>query len=248
MMMKAISMILPYSVIIPVFRESSCIKDTIRHVLDVAAGAVIEIIVVDGDLSGGTIREIRDIRNGRVRKVLSEKGRGMQLNRGASLAQGEILLFLHADTRLPEGAFDKIAVAMKDQRIVGGAFRLAIDSPRLPFRVIEKFVACRSRILGIPYGDQGIFVRKAAFQTLEGFRNVPIMEDLDLMRRIRRSKGRIVILDDPVVTSARRWEQEGILYCTLRNWCLVLFFLLGVPPEKLLKFYPSSRTAPPRAR
>jgi len=238
--------ILPYSVIIPVFQEATFIEDTIRHVFDVAAGAAVEIIVVDGDLAGGTIREIRDTRNHRVQKVLSKKGRGIQLNRGASLARGEILLFLHADTRLPAGAFNKIAAAMKDRHISGGAFRLAIDSRRRPFRVIEKFVSYRSRYLGLPYGDQGIFVRKVTFQTLGGFRNVPLMEDLDLMRRIRMSKGRIVILDDPVVTSARRWEQEGILYCTLRNWCLVLFFLLGVPPEKLLKFYPSSRTAPPR--
>ncbi len=203
-----------------------------------------EVIVVDGDPSGDTIREIRDPRNGIVQAVLSEKGRGIQLNRGASLAKGEILLFLHADARLPAGAFVKIAAAMKDRQIIGGAFRLAIDSPRRPFRVIEKFVSYRSRYLGLPYGDQGIFLRKAAFQSLGGFRSVPIMEDLDLMRRISRRKGRIVILDDPVVTSARRWEEEGVLYCTLRNWCLVLLFLLGVPPEKLLKFYPSSRTVP----
>ncbi|SEM65250.1 transferase 2, rSAM/selenodomain-associated [Syntrophus gentianae] len=203
-----------------------------------------EVIVVDGDSAGATIREIRDTRNGIVQTVLSEKGRGIQFNRGASLAKGEILLFLHVDTRLPAGAFKKIAAAMKDRQIIGGAFRLVIDSRRHPFRVIEKFVSYRSRYLGLPYGDQGIFVRKTAFHALGGFRNVPIMEDLDLMRRISKRKGRLVILDDPVVTSARRWEQEGILYCTLRNWCLVLLFLLGVPSEKLLKFYPSSRTAP----
>jgi rSAM/selenodomain-associated transferase 2 len=224
-----------FSVIIPVLHEAPLINETVGHVFAVAAGAAVELLVVDGDPSGDTIGEIRD---GKVRTVLAENGRGLQLNRGALLAKGEILLFLHADTHLPPGAFAKIASAMKNRQIVGGAFRLAIDSPRLPFRVIEKFVEFRSRAWGLPYGDQGIFVRSAYFQDLGGFRNVPIMEDLDLMRRIRRQKGRIVVLDDAVVTSARRWEQEGILYGTLRNWCLALLFLLGVPPEKLLKLYP----------
>jgi rSAM/selenodomain-associated transferase 2 len=238
-------MIPDFSVIIPVLHESSLINETIGHVFAVAASAAVELLVVDGDPSGDTIREIRD---GTVRAALAGKGRGIQLNRGASLARGEILLFLHADTRLPAGAFAKITAAMKDRQIIGGAFRLAIDSRRLPFRAIEKVVSYRSRIFGLPYGDQGIFVRSTYFQTLGGFRNVPIMEDLDLMRRIRKQKGRIVILDDPIVTSARRWEQEGILYCTVRNWCLVLFFFLGIPPEKLLKLYPSPRTAPPSSR
>jgi len=98
--------------------------------------------------------------------------------------------------------------------------------------------------LGLPYGDQGIFIRQKDFQALGGFRNVPLMEDVDLMRRIRKQKGRILILEAPIVVSARRWEKEGILYCTLRNWCLILFFLLGIPPEKLVKLYPSQRNAP----
>lgn len=223
------------SVIIPVFHEASRINDTIGHILEVSAGASVEILVVDGDPSGETIREIQ---HSAVRTTTAETGRGFQLNRGASLAKGEILLFLHADTRLPAGAFDRITETMKDRRIAGGAFRLAIDSPLWPFRFIEKAVWHRSRRLGLPYGDQGIFLRRQYFNDLGGFRSVPIMEDVDLMRRIRKSKGRIFILDDAVVTSARRWEEEGILYCTLRNWRLLLLFFLGVPPEKLLKHYP----------
>jgi len=234
-----------FSVIIPVFQESSLITDTIDtigHVHDVAADSSVEILVVDGDPSGETIRVIRD---GAVRTATAEKGRGTQLNRGAALATGEILLFLHADTRLPVGAFGRIAAAMRDRRITGGAFRLAIDSRRRPFRIIEKGVWYRSRWLGLPYGDQGIFIRRQNFHALGGFRNVPIMEDVDLIRRIRKQKGRILILDAPIITSARRWEEEGILYCTLRNWCLILLFFLGITPEKLLKLYPSPRTAPP---
>ncbi len=128
-------MIPHFSVIIPVFHESALINDTIEHVLAVAAGAAVEIIVVDGEPSGGTIRQIR---NCLVKKALSEKGRGNQLNRGVFLAKGEILLFLHADARLPAGAFSKIAAAMSSRKIIGGAFRLTIDSGRSIFRAIEK--------------------------------------------------------------------------------------------------------------
>jgi len=234
-----------FSVIIPVFKESSLINDTIRLVWNVAADSSVEIIVVDGDPSEETIRVIRD---GKVRTATAEKGRGPQLNRGAALATGEILLFLHADTRLPVGAFRQISAVMSDRRITGGAFRLAIDSLRRPFRIIEKGVWCRSRYLGLPYGDQGLFIRQQDFRAVGGFRNVPIMEDVDLMWRIRKQNGRILILDDPIITSARRWEEEGILYCTLRNWCLILLFFLGIPPEKLLKLYPSPRTTPPSSR
>jgi len=239
------SLIPEFSVIIPVFHEAALIEKTIEHVHALAADRSIEVLVVDGDLSGETIREIWD---DTVRTAIAEPGRGIQLNCGASLAKGDLLLFLHVDTRLPAGAFAKIAAAMENRRIIGGAFRLAIDSRRLPFRVIERGVQYRSRMLGLPYGDQGIFVRRQDFQALGGFRNAPIMEDVDLMRRIRKQKGRILILDDPIVTSARRWEQEGILYCTLRNWCLMLLFFLGIPPEKLLRLYPSPRTAPPSSR
>lgn len=231
-----------FSVIIPVFCESVLINVTIEHVFAIAAGAAVEIIVVDGEPSGETIREIRD---SAVRTAIADKGRGNQLNRGASLAKGEILLFLHADARLPADAFARIAVAMGNRKIIGGAFKLSIDSRRLIYRVIEKGVRYRSRYLGLPYGDQGIFIRRHDFQELGGFRNVPIMEDVDLVRRIRKQKRHILILDDPIVVSARRWEKEGIIYCTLRNWCLLLLFSLGIPPEKLVKFYPSSRETPP---
>ena len=225
-----------FSVIIPVFHEAPLINDTIGHVLDVSTGRSMEILVVDGGPSGDTIQAIR---NGTIGTVIAEKGRGSQLNKGASLAKGEILLFLHADTRLPARAFGRIAAAMSKREITAGAFRLAINSSRFAFRIIEKGAWYRSRFLGLPYGDQAIFIRREDFLALGGFRNLPIMEDVDFMRRIRKKKGRVFILEEPIVTSARRWEGEGILYCTLRNWSLLLLFFLGISPERLLKLYPS---------
>jgi hypothetical protein len=120
---------------------------------------------------------------------------------------------------------------------VAGAFDLGIDSHRLAFRVIEKIACWRSRLTRIPYGDQAIFIRRDYFRSMGGFQDIPIMEDVDLMRRIKKKGGKIHILRDRVKTSARRWEKEGILYGTLRNWLLVSLFCAGVKPERLARFY-----------
>ena len=164
-------------------------------------------------------------------------GRGRQLNRAAGVASGDGLIFLHADTKLPSDALVSIGNAFCDPTLAGGAFDLAIDSPRRFFRLIERVASIRTRLTRIPYGDQAIFLRRDWFRSLGGFREIPIMEDVDLMRRLKRSGGRIVILPEPVLTSARRWEQEGILYATLRNWTLVTLFLLGVDARLLARKY-----------
>jgi GT2 family glycosyltransferase len=148
-----------------------------------------------------------------------------------------VLLFLHADTVLPPAAFERIAEAMRDEGCVGGAFDLRIDSRRTGFRVIEKVASLRSRLTRIPYGDQAIFIRASCFRTLGGFREIPLMEDVDLMRRIKRKGWRIVIFREPVITSARRWEKEGLVFGTLRNWFLMTLYLCGVPPERLARYY-----------
>lgn len=224
------------SVIIPVFHEASIINKLIGHIRAVASGCPIEILVVDGDPSGGTIGAIQDVA---VKTAISKKGRGNQLNHGASLANGDILLFLHADTRLPLGAFDQIKAVLKTRKMTAGAFRLSIDSHRPVFRIIEKGVFFRSHYLGLPYGDQGFFIGRQDFQALGGFRDIPVMEDVEIVQRFKKHQGRIVILDSSVMSSARRWEKEGISYCTLRNWFLIVLFFLGVPPEKLQKLYPA---------
>ena len=171
------------SVIIPVFCEQAVINRTIETVRRLRDGDSAEIIVVDGQTEGETLAAIRDAA---VQKVFSEKGRGRQLNRGAATAAGDVLLFLHADTVLPPAAFERIAAGMRDEGCVGGAFDLRIDSRRAGFRVIETFASLRSRLTRIPYGDQAIFIRAYCFRTLGGFKEIPILEDVDLMRRIKR--------------------------------------------------------------
>ena len=222
------------SLIIPVFCEQAVINKTIEAVRRLRGGDTAEIIVVDGQAEVETLAAIGDAT---VRKLSFEKGRGVQLNRGAAVAAGDVLLFLHADTVLPPAAFERIAEAMGDEGCAGGAFDLHIDSPGAGFRAIETVANLRSRLTRIPYGDQAIFIRASCFRTLGGFKEIPIMEDVDLMRRIKRKRGRIVIFRESVITSARRWEKEGLVFCTLRNWFLMTLYLCGVAPERLARFY-----------
>lgn len=227
------------SVIIPVFCEQAVINRTIANIRSQNDGDTAEIIVVDGQAEAETLAAVEDFA---VSKLLSAKGRGRQLNLGASRATGEVLVFLHADTVLPPTAFTRIAGVMEDEGCVGGAFDLTIDARRMAFRVIETVASLRSRCTRIPYGDQALFIRASSFRDLGGFRNFPIMEDVDLMQRIKRDGGRIVIIREAVTTSARRWEAEGPVFGTLRNWLLMVFYLCGVAPERLVRFYRTEET------
>jgi rSAM/selenodomain-associated transferase 2 len=222
------------SVIIPVYREQAFINKTINNIHDLGSANARQIIVVDGQPEGETLAVILD---SDVQKIRSPRGRGNQLNRGAVIATGDVLIFLHADTLLPTLAFELIVEAMRDEACVGGAFNLRIDSPKIGFRIIEKVANLRSRLTRIPYGDQAIFLRADYFRTLGGFKDIPIMEEVDFMRRIKRKGGRIVILQEPVLTSARRWEKDGLILGTLRNWLLIILYLCGVEPEHLAQFY-----------
>ena len=159
------------------------------------------------------------------------------MNAGAATAHGEILIFLHADTKLPDNALGKISRVLQDERYVGGAFDLGIDSRRLFLKYISARASLRSRLNRIPYGDQAIFIRKDYFDQIGRFKDIPLMEDVDLMRRIKKDKKKIYILSDKVMTSARRWERDGALYTTLRNQILIALFYLGVSPYRLAKYY-----------
>jgi rSAM/selenodomain-associated transferase 2 len=225
---------LRYSFIIPTYRETEIINSTIDHLMHLQKFADAEIIVADGDYEGSTLTKIT---NANVKKILCPKGRARQMNCGAAKSSGNILIFLHADTRLPMNSLHQIAAAMEDKTFIGGAFDLGIDSERFTFRVIERMASWRSRLTRIPYGDQAIFIRRDYFQSLGGFKDIPIMEDVEIMRRIKRRRGKINIIKDKVKTSPRRWETEGVVFCTLRNWFLLTLYLLGVKPEALAKFY-----------
>ena len=222
------------SIIVPVIDEDRIINDLIEHLCGLPFGKGCEVIIVDGNQNQNTLKAI--FRED-VKKIASFKGRGAQMNTGAAVAKGEILLFLHADTLLAPPAFDQILLALKPPKVVGGAFDLGIDSNRWGFRLIETVASLRSRITRIPYGDQAIFIKKTVFERLGGFGEIPIMEDVDLMRRVKKTGQKIAIIPLKVLTSPRRWEKEGLLFSTLRNWILISLYLLGVSPQKLAKFY-----------
>jgi len=222
------------SIIIPVYREAAFIEPLISILIDLADAKDVEIIVVDGDPEGGTIHLVND---SRIITLVAAKGRASQMNRGAAEAHGDILLFLHADTHLPTGGLQLVRKALQNPMLIGGAFDLGIRSRKPAYRIIEKMVYYRTRMTKIPYGDQAIFLYRDLFFTLGGYKEIPIMEDIDLMRRLKASGYRITIIPCPVRTSPRRWEREGIVPCTLRNWMLATLYLLGVSPVKLAKYY-----------
>ncbi len=222
------------SVIIPVLNEQAGINDAVKNLYDQSFPGTIEVIVVDGQKDGATISCIL---NSKVIKGISAPGRGRQMNSGAKMASGETLVFLHCDTVLPENAFQLVQTAMQNKRVNAGAFDLSIGGDAVAYRVIEKTVSFRSRLTKIPYGDQAIFIRRSLFFRLGAYRDIPVMEDVDLMRRIKREKGSICFIDKPVTTSPRRWQKEGLVRCTLRNWMLISLYLCGKKPEKLARFY-----------
>jgi rSAM/selenodomain-associated transferase 2 len=222
------------SVIIPVLHEAERIDPLIKHLKQLRTAASPEIIVVDGADERDTLLAIRE---GGVVKIPSARGRARQMNAGAAAAGGNILLFLHADTRLPSCGLEKIADTMSRGRYSAGAFSFGFDGERRIFRITERYVSLRTRLTKIPFGDQAIFIGREYFEEIGGYLEIPVMEDVELMKRIKRRGDMICILPEKVSTSPRRWEKEGILYCTLRNWALQLLFSVGVSPERLAKFY-----------
>jgi len=193
----------------------------------------VEIIVVDGGSIDGTPEVAH--RSG-IKLVISEPGRGKQMNVGAKVGKGEILLFLHGDTILPQDYHGQIIRVLERKGVVAGAFRLSIDGKSVSLRIIESVVNLRTRILQIPFGDQALFMRKLEFEQVGGFREIPIMEDFDLVRALRK-RGRIGIAEGSVLTSGRRWERLGPWRTTLMNQIAIWAHLLGIPPVTIAKFY-----------
>ena len=226
-----------FSIIVPAFHEGGNINDLIECLNRLDSDKNIEVIIVDGAQEKDTLEAIH---SSHVIKISSEKGRAKQMNTGASIARGEILIFLHADTELPIHALEKIHSILERKEYVGGAFDLGIKSSKFIFRVIEKLASWRSRLNRIPFGDQAIFMRREYFDRIGGYKEIPLMEDMELMGRIKKSGNKIWIFYDRVMTSPRRWEKEGVIYCTLRNWTLQALYLLGISPHKLAIFYKSS--------
>ncbi len=171
-----------------------------------------------------------------VKVVEGAKGRGAQLRLGAMAASGKNLLFCHADTMLPEGWKEAVLKTTGQESIAGGAFKFAIDSPLFKYRMIAAFTNVRAALLGLVYGDQALFTSGEIYRKMGGFRPLPIMEDVDFVNRLRRV-GKLKIVDEYIKTSPRRWDKEGAAYCTLRNSILILLYMLGVPPERIARFF-----------
>ena len=221
---------LKISIIIPVLNEAN----TIAPVISTARNAEnIEIIVADGGSSDGTVEIAQSLG---VRVLSTAARRATQMNAGAIAATGDILLFLHADTHLPRGYDSAARQALAKPSSVGGAFELKIDARRLCLRLVEIGVNWRSHFFQMPYGDQAIFLLSATFDKIGGFPDLPLMEDFEFVRRLKK-QGRIEIVPQPVLTSARRWQQVGVLKTTIINQIVIIAYFLGVSPDRLGEWY-----------
>lgn len=217
------------SVIIPTLNEGEGISDTIRSL---GPDRDLEVIVADG----GSTDDTTVIAEGLgARVVKAPRGRARQLNAGAAAATTGVLLFLHADTRLPFGWRKHVEQALARAGTAAGAFRLAFDDAGPALRMIEFGANVRSVWRRMPYGDQAIFMQREQFEAIDGFRDMPVMEDYDLVRRLRR-RGRIEVAESAVITSARRWRTEGTWRTTIRHQVAILAYHLGVEPERLARF------------
>lgn len=227
------------SIIIPVLHEQERINGLIGHLKGQGAWIKgqekhgLEIIVVDGDQQGSTIATIVDHE---VIGITAKKGRGSQLAAGAEVATGSIILMLHADTLLPDNGLRAVTGAVANG-IDWGAFQLGIDAPGCAYRIIERFVDLRCKLFALPYGDQAIFVTRTALKSIGGIPLLPLMEDVELARRLRKAGKRFTLLPQRVQTSPRRWKQDGIIRRTLRNWWLLVRYLTGADPAGLARRY-----------
>jgi len=218
------------SVIVPTLNEAEGIAEVLRRARQ---PGVLEIIVVDGGSTDAT----RALARGLADAVCSApQGRARQMNLGAQRAVGEILLFLHADTLLPDGFAAAVSAACRCLGIVGGRFDLELFPSSPLLRLTAFLINWRSRFSRIATGDQAIFVRRQVFECLGGYAEIPLMEDVELSRRLKRA-GRLACLRQRVTTSSRRWRKHGVVRTIVLMWTLRALYWLGVSPERLRGMY-----------
>lgn len=216
------------AVVVPTLNEEESLRS---HLPDVVRQAD-EIVIADGGSTDATTTVAQQLG---ARVITGARGRGSQMNLGASATRSSVLLFLHADTRLPEGGLEMVRGEVQSGRI-GGGFLAEFDSRRSLMRLGSKLVNLRTRCSRLPLGDQAQFATRQAFEELGGFRDWPILEDLDFMRRLKR-RGPTAVIHRPVITSARRYLEGGVFRTIANNWKIWFLFLLGVAPERLGRRY-----------
>jgi rSAM/selenodomain-associated transferase 2 len=226
------------SIVIPVLNEAATIQETLTRIQNASD---VEVIVVDGGSQDETVAIAKHLRKTfapffGMKVISAAAGRANQMNAGAAVATGDILVFLHADTCLPPEFDFLLPLALQDAATIAGAFELRINAQLRGLRLIERMVNVRSRFLSMPYGDQAIFLKASVFHEMGGFPNLPIMEDFELMRRLKRH-GRIAIISAPVLTSGRRWQKLGVVKTTLINQVVIVAYLLGVSPTQIVRWY-----------
>ncbi|HHH48457.1 MAG TPA: glycosyltransferase [Gammaproteobacteria bacterium] len=219
------------SIIVPVLNEASTIAVCLDSLQPYRAQGH-EVIVVDGGSRDDTLALARPLTD---RVLVAPAGRARQMNQGAQAARGEVLLFLHADTRLPEAACEVIVSALRTAAR-WGRFDVRLSGAAPAFRMIEFMMNLRSRLTRIATGDQAMFVRKDLFHAVGGFEDIPLMEDIALSRRLKKMAP-AACLRQRVVTSSRRWEENGIFQTVLLMWRLRLRYWLGADPARLVRQY-----------
>ncbi len=220
------------AIVIPTLNEEAAL----RLLLPAALAAADEVVVSDGGSRDGTCEVARSLG---ARVVVGPPGRGGQLTRGAEATTAPLLLFLHADTRLPADAAERVREAIAGGA-VGGGFLVRFDVQRSVLRLGEWLINARTRLTRWPLGDQAQFVTREAFRALGGYRDWPILEDLDFARRLRRC-GRTVLIASPVTTAARRFEQQGVVRTIATNWMIWALYLCGMSPHRLARLYKQIR-------
>jgi rSAM/selenodomain-associated transferase 2 len=222
------------SVIIPALNEEAALPLTLARLMSEKPH---EIIVVDGGSTDGTV-PIAEQRG--VRVVLGSRGRASQMNAGAAAATGDAFLFLHADCSLQPGSIVAAQRSLARRGVSAGCFKMHVPLPHPLYRSIAWCATARVRLFGIAYGDQGIFVRRDIFQRVGGFPQLKLMEDVWFSLKLRRV-GRITVADRRIDVSPRRWQSQGIIRQTIRNWLLTALAAVGVHPNRLARMYPHVR-------
>ena len=220
------------SFIIPTLNEETIVGATLQA-LQSPRERGHEVIIADGGSKDGTLVACTGLVN---HVVLSERGRARQMNAGAAVAHGDVLLFLHADTQLPTDADLRVLAVLACAGCVWGRFDIRLAGRNPVYRLIEFMINLRSSVSGIATGDQAIFVRRSIFLTLGGYPDIPLMEDIAICRALKRF-ARPYCLRVRAVTSCRRWEQRGILRTMILMWCLRLAYALGVSAGRLARYY-----------